>query len=249
MRTSTTGRRDEPLHSDADTGPDAVREIESVVTLLRSLPDPQPSSDLTARVMRSVIEIEARPRLLRPVFGRSGGTRVAAALAAGIACAAVGIRLHTTRVPATEPAIGVASAELAARAGRAPRLAPGVAVANRFAMASAYADPRTAALFSGSTSGASLSAFPVVATPAPNLLERRLDAQLNELQLDPQAFFRRLERVRERDRFMQRLAERAAQRGDATQVALNVRAVSHPLVPATVDRLLHASLVQQVSDR
>ena len=61
------------------------------------------------------------------------------------------------------------------------------------------------------------------------LLDRRLDAQLNELQLDPHAFLRRLERVRERERFVQRLAERAARRGDAAQVALSVRAVPHAL--------------------
>ena len=90
--------------------------------------------------------------------------------------------------------------------------------------------------------------FPVVEQPTENIFDRRLDAQLNELQLDPHAFFHRLERVQERDRFVQRLAERAARRGDAAQVALNVRGVSHPLVRPMVEQLLQASLIRHVSE-
>ena len=116
----------------------------------------------------------------------------------------------------------------------------------------AAADPRTAALFAGSPAEAVMPvapAMPVAAVPAPELLDRRLDAQLNELQLDPQAFFRRLERVHQRDRFVQRLADRAARRGDAAQVALSVRAVQHPLATPMVDQFLHTSLVREVGGR
>ena len=245
MRETNTDRWDEALRRDADEGPEVAREIEAIAALLRSLPDPEPESDLTARVMRKVVELEAKPRLLRPFFGRLPGPGAAAALAAGIACAVVGLGLQAMRVSPPTPPNGIASNEPVTHDVRVSPVAPQV---NRFAVGPAFADPG-AALFSGSTSATSLAKFPVVAVPASNLLDRRLDAQLNELQLDPQAFFRRLERIRERDRFVQRLAERAARRGDAAQVALNVRAVSHPLAPPMVDRLLHASLVRQVSGR
>ena len=242
MSLRDTDRRDvEPLRWDTGAKSDEAREIETIVSLLRSLPDPEPGTDLTARVMREVLEIETRPRLLRPAFGRVTGSRAAAMLAAGIACAAVGIRLQTMRAPSP--------AETSAHEGHVGRLAQTVARPNRFAVASAYADPRGAALFSGSSADTGLQVLPVAVLPGPDLLDRRLDAQLNALQLDPQAFFRRLERVQERDRFVQRLAERAARRGDATQVALNVRTVSHPLARPMADQLLHASLLRRVSDR
>src|SRR5262245_7118254 len=79
------GRDESPRH-DAD-------EIDALVTMLRSLQDPEPSSDLTARIMRRVSEVESRPRVLRAFFERPATSNVAAALAAGIACAVVGLRL------------------------------------------------------------------------------------------------------------------------------------------------------------
>jgi hypothetical protein len=221
-----------------------ARDIEIVVSMLRSLPEPEPSSDLTARVMQRVMEAEARPKLLRPAFGRFSDSRAAAVLAAGIACAAVGIGLQLLQTPAAVVATAPTHETPAAR-GR--RVVP-FAGANRVAFASAFPDPRNASLFSPSPSEAAFQEFEVVDQPTASILDRRLDRQLNELQLDPQAFFHRLERVQERDRFVQRLAERAARRGDAAQVALNVRAVSHPLVRPMVEQLLHASLMRHVSE-
>jgi hypothetical protein len=211
------GRNEGPRHEDG---------IDGVVSLLRSLPDPEPSPDLTARIMRRVAEVESRPRVLRGFFERPSTSNVAAALAAGIACAVVGLHLQ----PATT-SYGPTPGVLTARSDSRP-LGPAF-------------EPR-AAQFSGSPPEA-LPVLPTANSQPANLLDRRLDVQLNELQLDPQAFFRRLERVRERDRFVQRLAERAARRGDATQVALNVRTVSHPLAQPVVDQLLHESLIRQVS--
>jgi hypothetical protein len=211
-----------PLSRDEGSGYGAD-EIDAVVSLLRALPEPEPSSDLTARIMRRVSEVEARPRVLRAFFGRPSTSNVAAVLAAGIACAVVGIRLQPTRVPTQ---VDVATTRTLPVAGPA--------IESR------------AAHFSGSPPEA-LPVLPTANSQPANLLDRRLDMQLNELQLDPQAFFRRLERVQERDRFVQRLAERAARRGDAAQVALNVRTVSHPLARPVVDQLLHASLIRQVS--
>jgi hypothetical protein len=246
---NTDHRDSEALRWHADAGSQEAREIEIVVSMLRSLPDPEPSSDLTARVMQKVMEAEARPKLLRPAFGRFSDSRAAAVLAAGIACAAVGIGLQLLQTPPMTTGNVVASApthETPAARGR--RVVPYFAGANRVAFASTFPDPRGASLFSGSPSEAAFQGFPVVDQPTANILDRRLDAQLNELQLDPQAFFHRLERVQERDRFVQRLAERAARRGDAAQVALNVRAVPHPLVRPMVEQLLHASLMRHVTE-
>lgn len=240
-------REDGTYRLDVGTSPEEAREIEAIVSLLRSLPDPEPEPDLTRRVMQRVLEIEAKPRLLRPIFVRTAAPRVAAVLAAGIACAALGVGLQAALRSSTGPVAEVTTNRpISGRALRAAQIPRGVAQRNQLLIASALPDARAAALFSGS-SNATTRAFPVA--PAPNLLDRRLDAQLNELQLDPHAFFRRLERVQERDRFVQRLAERAARRGDATQVALNVRAVAHPLARPMVDQFLHASLVRQVADR
>ena len=195
-------------------------EIDTIVSLLRSLPDPEPSPDLTARIMRRVAEVESRPRVLRGFFGRPSTSNAAAALAAGIACAVVGLHLQP-----------------------AP---PSPVSGKTFVASRAPSDPvQPAARFSNSPPDA-LPVLPTAGSQSASLLDRRLDVQLNELQLDPQAFFRRLERVQERDHFVHRLAERAARRGDAAQVALNVRTVSHPLAQPVVDELLHASLIQQI---
>jgi len=226
VRTKHTDRR-EVLAPGRDDGPrHDASEIDAVVSLLRALPDPEPSSDLTARIMRRVSEVEARPGVVRAFFGRPSTSNVLAALAAGIACAAVGLRLQPAALSSSPTPFLVTAKPLTSGTGRGPY---------------------EAAQFSGSPPEAALPVLPSANSLPANPLDRRLDVQLNELQLDPQAFFRRLERVRERDRFVQRLAERAARRGDATQVALNVRSVSHPLARPVVDELLHASLIQQVS--
>jgi hypothetical protein len=229
-----------------EPGSQEAREIDVVVSMLRSLPDPEPSSDLTARVIRRVMEIEAKPRILRPAFGRLSDSRAAAVMAAGLACAAVGIGLQLMRAPNLAPVIEGPPPvnEVAAQ----PSARGAIAGPNHIAVASAYPNPRGASLFSGSPSEQGFQVLSVAVPPTANIQDLRLDAQLNELQLDPQAFFRRLERVQERDRFVQRLADRAARRGDAAQVALNVRAVSHPLARPMVEQLLHASLLRRVSE-
>jgi hypothetical protein len=240
----STDRQDEDVRDPAFASPEEAREIELVVSLLRSLPDPEPSMDLTARVMQRVREIESRPRVLRVDFGLEA--RSALALAAGVACIAIAVGLAVREQPQpTIVAIPTSPGPLGvARISRFPIPQQGIVIA--------AADPRTAALFAGSPAEAVMPvapAVPVAAVPAPELLDRRLDAQLNELQLDPPAFFRRLERVHQRDRFVQRLADRAARRGDAAQVALAVRTVQHPLATPMVDQFLHASLVREVGGR
>jgi hypothetical protein len=77
-----------------------------------------------------------------------------------------------------------------------------------------------------------------------NPIDRGLDRQLNLMLLDPQAFFQRLESVLDRERFLARLAARAALRGDATQVALRLRSSPHRLARNASDQFLRASLVE-----
>jgi hypothetical protein len=114
-------------------------------------------------------------------------------------------------VPAAPPVSVAASAPPSvSQAARGRREVPSFAGANSVAFAAAFPTARAPSLFSGSPSETALQGFVVVEQSTAETLDRRLDAQLNELQLDPHAFFHRLERVQERERFVQRLAERAA---------------------------------------
>jgi hypothetical protein len=85
--------------------------------------------------------------------------------------------------------------------------------------------------------------------PIPDSIDTRLDHQLNQLLIDPTAFAQRLEQLGQRDQFIARLAERAAERGDAPEIALRVRESAHPLAGLLVDRLLRATLVAAASPR
>ena len=77
----------------------------------------------------------------------------------------------------------------------------------------------------------------------------RLDHQLNQLMMNPTAFAQRLELIDQRERFIARLAERAAERGDATEIALRVRESPHPLAGVLVERLLGAQLGPELSSQ
>jgi hypothetical protein len=236
---------DDALRLDPNESPEQARELEAVVSLLRSLPDPEPHSDLTARVMARVLEIEdQQSRQYRTHWIPT--SRVAAALAASVAIVAVGIGIRQSLAPVGEPAALLAfqPAPTPTRAADAARRDP----TRGFSIASAYPGSRAPAFFVRSVPEPALQGVPQMAAPV-NLFDQHLDAQLNELQLDPYAFFRRLERVQDRERFIQRLAERAARRGDAAQVGLSVRTVPHRLAEPMVEQFLQASLVRQVATR
>jgi hypothetical protein len=230
---------------DLDPGadPEEARELAAVVALLRSLPEPEPRADLTARVMAEVQRIESRPRVLRAVFGSR--VELNAAMAAGLACIGLGIGLGVIRVP-------MPSFDGRHIAVIDENLRPNVLQIDRhrrdalspFGVAGVVPAASEAVLFGGR---GQQGATP--ANPDPNQLDRHLDSELNALQLDPVAYFQRLERVRQRDLFVQRLAERAARRGDAAQVALSVRSVQHEYTSLMVNQLLQASLVREVSGR
>jgi len=237
VRDSGRYREDDTPHFHPAVSADEAREIDAVVALLRALPDPEPRSDLTARVMRQVLEIESRPRLLRGSFRQRIAPRAGAVLAAGIACAAVGIWLQLS-ARETEGSDG-ASALSRVRATEAFQR-PGSKGAG-IVMPVGFGRRDAPAFFTRE--------LPTVtpAAPEPDRYDTTLDAQLNELQLDPDAFFRRLDRVLDREHFVARLADRAARRGDAPQLALFVRGVPHPYAGPMVDEFLRASLVQQAS--
>lgn len=242
MRDVDRSFEDDTLRFDASGSPEEARELEAVVSLLRSLPDPEPHADLTARVMTRVLELEAQPRRLYRLRGIPTSP-VAAALAASIAVVAIGIGIRQTppAVPESELAFQPPSAPTqTARSARRD-------AASAFSIAAAYPRPRMPAYFIRSGPEPALQGVSPLAAAQANLFDQHLDAQLNELQLDPNAFFRRLERVQDRERFIQRLAERAARRGDAAQVGLSVRAVQHRLARPMVDQFLRASLVRHVA--
>jgi hypothetical protein len=190
--------------------------------------------------MARVLEIEAQPSRLYPMRWIPS-SRVAAALAASIAIVAVGIGIRQTQAP-----VGAPAGELAFQAAPTPSRPAAAGRRNPtrgFSVASAYPSSRAPAFFVRGVPEATLQGVPQMVGPG-NLFDQHLDAQLNELQLDPNAFFRRLERVQDRERFVQRLAERAARRGDAAQVGLSVRAVQHRLAQPMVEQFLQASLVR-----
>jgi hypothetical protein len=241
-------RDDLDLHGvqDLDPGADSeeARELAAVVALLRSLPEPEPSSDLTARVMTEVRRIESRPRVLRAIFGSR--LELNAAMAAGFACIGLGLGLGVIRVPV--PAFDNRHIAMIHDSQRPnvlqidPHLQDAL---NPFGVAGVIPSAGQAVMFGGRGQEGVIPA----ASSDPNLLDRHLDSELNALQLDPVAYFRRLERVRQRDLFVRRLAERAARRGDAAQVALSVRSVPHEYTSLMVEQLLQASLIQAVSER
>ena len=123
--------------------PEEAQEIAALVSLLRSLPEPEPESDLTARVMTAVREIEERPRVVR-LFETFRRNEASALIAAGIACLAVGIGLGGIRAPsdterrlvATAPTT-VAQAAPMQRPVRRSGLASPVAFASAMPLSSA----------------------------------------------------------------------------------------------------------------
>jgi hypothetical protein len=61
--------------------------------------------------------------------------------------------------------------------------------------------------------------------------------------IDPTAFLQRLDQIAQPEQFVARLTQRAAERGDAAEIAFRVRESSHPLAPQLFERLLRATLV------
>jgi hypothetical protein len=228
----------ELLRQDQAIGdPRTHEELAQLVALLRALPDPERSPDLARRILQHVAEQESQHRVVYAVFGAARHlTRpgIAAMLAAGIAAL-----VAVTTSPESLPAIlGIDSANGTLVAGRDPvnptRRRPTVLVRPQFV--SAFAP-----------TAAAVPRFRPDRAPIDEAFEARLDRQLNQLMIDPTAFANRLELIAQRDEFIARLARRAAERGDAPEIALRVRESEHPLATQIVDRLLRATLVASVS--
>jgi hypothetical protein len=231
-----TSRDQLPQLSDANDpqeGPETAR----LIALLQSLPDPPIPRDLTERVMAEVRRREARPRLLRVPFRAAFQPGAAVALAAGLACLAVFVGVRGGIVPVGEP--------------RTPELVP--SVARPIGVAEAVFDrspgpvplvPDPVGLFAGGPppAAAAGSVAPLVRVNDP--VSRRLDRHLNRLLLDPRAFYRQIERHRSSDLLIARMADRAAERGDAIGVALRLRetAPRDPITNRFIEQLFGAVL-------
>jgi hypothetical protein len=236
----TPGAPEERVPFADGTDSNRERELRAVVSLLRGLAEPEPPEQLVERVMARVRAREARPNVIRVAFRRVSQPAVASALAAGIGCLLLVGALQQGVLPGVDAVITVALPSLSGpvaddstpRSRRPAPVLPSSATAT--GPVAFFAGPR-APLVGG-----------LDPAPRTSALDRGLDHQLNLMLLDPDAFFRRLDRVTERDRYLARLAERAAQRGDSAEVALRLRATRHPMAEPVVDRLLNASLAEYI---
>ena len=224
-------------------GPVELAEFRAVANLLRQLPEPEPPEDLHMRVMERVRAEQERPGVVRSLFG-SPKPGIAAALAAGIAG-----WMFLVSPQGTLP--GTSSANLVPNPSKgkaAPAPASDIALPVRRASAprfgsAAIASQAPQAFFASDDMRVSTQAAPRTLPP----LHRRLDRQIDQMLHEPDAFFLRLERIRENDRYLARLAERSARRGDSAAVALKVRATEHPLAPRIAEQFLRASLAHSAN--
>jgi hypothetical protein len=229
---------------------DELRELRELVSLLRGLPDPEPPEGLAQRVVERVAEIESRPWY--GAWGREIAPVVGAALAAGVA----GLLFFAALQPSPlEPfaAFGRERVASPAQIRATATAAGGPSMRTRrpsmtFLSPAAVAGPHTV-FFAGELPGLTIAGAEAVRAMHASAIDRGLDRQLNLMLLDPQAFFQRLENVLDRERFLARLASRAAMRGDATQVALRLRGSPHQLARPASDQFLRASLIEYGPER
>lgn len=213
--------------------PETREELARVVSLLRGLPDPEPPSELVARVIEATA---SRPHPLRAGLRRLSAPPVALAMAAGIAgLLAIGVTTGSLPLP---DAWRTAAPPETVVLHSAPTEIPSANVAVR--RPTRLIQPQFVSLDGGRA---------LLPRGGRTPFEAAFDHQLNQLMLDPTAYAESLESVNGRDRFISLLADRAVQRGDAPEVALQVRRSKHPLARQIVHRLLRATLVERVSPR
>ena len=236
------------------SGPELVvsheeeRELQAVVRLLQQLPDPELPDGMGDRILQAVSEQEARANRGFRRAAPWAGT----ALAAGLAALAVFTTIadlplspspdHELTPTFARPVTSATTTD--AREGEVrrstlPVIAPVVVAERR---------PRLLGpMPSGELPG--LDGRPMTLDAA-RLLERRLDHEINHLLLAPVAFFDNLARRRDRDRLVAQIAERAAERGDAVEVALRLRQLTprHPIGMNMAEALLR-SVGDQYSKR
>ena len=254
------------------------RELRAVAALLRGLPDPEPPAGLADRIVARAAERDARSkviRLLRPLRQPA----FAGALAAGLGCLAILTSLEGSPLATTSTAIAseperlrpsvarrvssVTTADAsAARLSRpvVPSFASAAVIDSRLPT---FADPQLPGFGAAPIAAPQPVALPSAGAQARTttrstasergalLQDRRLDRQLNHLMLNPTAFAERLDGIRDSERFFARLADRAARRGDAVDIALALRqqAARDARTDWMVERMLRAALVQEVGQR
>ncbi len=227
-------------HGAAD--PQSQQELARLVALLRSLPEPERSPELSQRILARIAADESRPRVVHALFGAARYlTRpgVGAMLAAGIAALFV-----AALAPESVPSVLRSTPGVVAP--NSPNIA-GAITPERANHRRVLVRPQFVSVFAQAPAAA--PRFRPERAPMDEAFASRLDHQLNQLMIDPTAFAQRLELVAQRDRFIARLADRAAERGDAPEIALRVRESQHPLASQLVDRMLRATLVAEVSGR
>ncbi|MGH0028650.1 MAG: hypothetical protein ACQGVC_02580 [Myxococcota bacterium] len=236
----------------AAAGADEERELRAVAALLRSLPDPEPPEDLTERVMAEVRRRESGPRVLRVAFQRFEPL-IATAVAAGLGALVLITAVQSGLFPPGGPGSPGTTASIASTTGLQPSVARPVDVEIAgMPRVRRPLEPTLTAMPGDFHSAALIGVAPQTAVvgpmPTTSSLDRRLDHQINRLLLDPEAFYGRIQQMEQPDSFVARLADRAARRGDAAEVALRLRQRSpdHPQTSVLVDRLLRASLARQV---
>ena len=221
----------------ADGDPQTQVELARLVALLRSLPEPTASPDLAQRILARVDADRSRPRVVRVAFGALG--RLSKPEVAGLLAAGIAALFAVVLAPEFTPSeLRVISGSADGMVATTPRRR-GPVIRPQYVTA-ALAQP---------SAGIVVPRFRPERAPIEDSIDARLDHQLNQLMIDPTAFALRLEQLAQRDQFIARLAERAAERGDAVEIAMRLRETPHPLAGQLVDRLLRATLVASMSPR
>jgi hypothetical protein len=230
-----------------------LRDLRSVVGLVRALPDPQAPVDLAEAVMVRIHAGEGASRM-RMILGglrRVSEPRFVAALAAGVAGLLAWSMLPALnsflRDPSAAPQVDSTSIELAARpaptftAGgpsepkRRPRVqsrSPAVPIFAGVEM------PRRGAAFQGG-----------VAMTSPMIEVDEMDRQLERIWTDPTSVLNRMGTTSPRGDLFARLAQRAARRGQAAELASRLISSPHPMANGLASRFLAASLAEDVQRR
>lgn len=230
--------------SESMDDPQASYELERVAMLLRSLPDPEVPEGIADRVMTEVRRREERPRVIRLAFAAASRPTLSTALAAGLACLAV---FATVRGGLLEPN-DVVRPKLVPSVARPIDVAEDSTARTLPARRPLVTEP--VALYAGEVPDLALSRSGAPVLAVNDVFARRLDRQLNRLLLNPEGFYGQIERQRNSDVVIARLADRAAERGDAIGVALRLRetAPHHPTTAHFVEKLFGAVLERSVSD-
>ena len=238
--------------------PTVEHELRQVVGLLRDLPDPEPPPNLAGRVLTLVAEERSRPPLVwRAIDALRGWMSPPVALAAAAAlCAVAVVPSLPSLFPSADPGTGsrVALEQpptptiVAGGVGRELRAGAGLRPAPTRRPPATIGRPQFVSMLAQAPASPPVRSR-IARDPVGVGFDRQLDRQLNQLMLDPASFVSRLERISQREQFVSRLAERAAQRGDATEIALRVRELRHPMATEIVNRMLRATLLARASKR